>query len=273
MPTEFSFSLSLTAMDILTDLLRLGSPVLIFEVPSVGETMEDRTLIRDVVLRDLASRNLANRGRLEPEVEDALVTLAKYRHAIDGVAAMADESRLCYRAATDGRIAVLARKEDTEIRFEMLRPESLVHAAMGPIGNVKPGPGQSMTYPEASQQPPRQPAHRRQEPEEGFGGLRKVSPAQASGYELQRRAAGTITDKPRTQIGWFSIYGRDQMGRHQKAPDVTWFDTEEGRYMGYRRPGSDGQQWTTYSPSDTPRIAQQVIAMLNSLNQNQQRPR
>jgi hypothetical protein len=270
MPTEFSFSLSLTAMDILTDLLQLNS-VLIFEVPSIGETMDDRALIRDVVLRDLATRNLANRGRLEPEVEEALVTLAKYRHAIDGVAAMADDRRLCYRVATDGRTAVLARKEDSEIRFEMLRPEGLVHAAMSLIGNVKPGPGQSMTYPEASQEPPRQAPRHRQDRDEGFTGLRQDSPAQSSGYELQRRAAGTITDKPRTQIGWFSIYGRDPMGRNQQAPDVTWFDTEEGRYMGYRRPGSDGQQWTTYSPADTPRIAQQVIAMLNSLNQNQQR--
>ena len=265
MPTEFSFSLSLTAFDILTDVLQLNS-VLIFEVPSVGETMDDRTLIRDVVLRDLASRNLAHRGRLEPEVEDALVTLSKYRHAIDGVAAMADESRLCYRVATDGRTAVLARKEDTEIRFEMLRPEGLVHAAMSLIGNVKPGPGQSMTYPEAAPQPPKPVARHRQDRDEGFAGLRQENPAQNTGYELQRRAAGTITDKPRTQIGWFSIYGRDSMGRHQKAPEVTWFDTEDGRYMGYRRPGTDGRQWTTYSPADTPRIAQQVIAMLNSLS-------
>jgi hypothetical protein len=77
----------------------------------------------------------------------------------------------------------------------------------------------------------------------------------------------TITEKPRTQVGWFSVYGRDQLGRHQRAPEVTWFDTEDGRYMGYRRPGTDGQEWTTYSPADTPRIAQQVIAMLNSLGQ------
>jgi len=270
MPTEFSFSLSLTAMDILTDLLQLGS-VLIFEVPSVGETMDDRDLIREVVLRDLATRNLAHRGKLEPEVEEALVTLVKYRHAIDGAAAMADERRLLYRVATDGRTAVLARKEDTEIKFETLRPEGLVHAAMSLIGNVKPGPGQSTTYPEVSQEPPKPAAHRRQESEEGFGGLQQQTPAQSSGYELQRRAAGTITDKPKTQLGWFSVYGRDQMGRHQQAPEVTWFDTEDGRYMGYRRPGSDGQQWTTISPADTPRIAQQVIAMLNSLNQNQQR--
>ena len=265
MPGEFSFTLSLTAMDILTDLLRLGSPVMIFEVPSVGATMDDRRLIRDAVLRDLTARNLANRGRLEPEVEDALTTLVKYRHAVDSVAMLLDEEQLCYRVATDGRIAVLARKEDTEIRFEMLRPEGLVHAAMGPIGTAKAGPGQSMTYPEPRPEPARA-AHRRPDPEEGFSGLRR--PDQSStNYDLQRRAAVSITEKPRTQVGWFTVYGRDQMGRHQRAPEVTWFDTEDGRYMGYRRPGTDGQQWTTYSPADTPRIAQQVIAMLNSLGQ------
>jgi hypothetical protein len=265
MPGEFSFTLSLTAMDILTELLRLGSPVMIFEVPSVGATMDDRKLIRDAVLRDLTARNLAHRGRLESEVEDALTTLVKYRHAVDGVAMLADEEQLCYRVATDGRIAVLASKQDSEIRFEMLRPEGLVHAAMGPIGNVKAGPGQSMTYPEPQQEPPRA-AHRRPEAEEGFSGLRRQEQS-TTGHDLQRRAAVTITEKPRTQVGWFSVYGRDQLGRHQRAPEVTWFDTEDGRYMGYRRPGTDGQQWTTYSPADTPRIAQQVIAMLNALGQ------
>lgn len=265
MPGEFSFTLSLTAMDILTELLQLGNPVLIFEVPSVGATMDDRRLIRDAVLRDLTARNLAHRGRLDSEVEDALTTLVKYRHAVDGVGMLEDEQQLCYRVATDGRIAVSAHKKDTEIRFELIRPESLVHAAMGPIGNVKPGPGQSTTFPEPRQEPARA-THRRPEPDEGFSGLRRPE-APGTNYELQRRAAGTITEKPRTQIGWFSIYGRDQLGRHQRAPEVTWFDTEDGRYMGYRRPGTDGQQWTTYSPADTPRIAQQVIAMLNSLGQ------
>jgi hypothetical protein len=265
MPGEFSFTLSLTAMDILTDLLQLGSPALIFEVPSVGATMDDRGLIRDAVLRDLTARNLANRGRLVPDVEDALTTLAKYRHAIDGVALLEDEEQLIYRVATDGRVAVMARKQDTEIRFELLRPESLVHAAMAPIGNAKAGPGQSTTYPEPKQEPAR-PVRRRPEPDEAFSGLRKPEPA-GTNYDLQRRAAGTITDKARTQIGWFTVYGRDQLGRHRRAPEVTWFDTEDGRYMGYRRPGTDGQQWTTYSPADTPRIAQQVIAMLNSLGQ------
>jgi hypothetical protein len=267
MPGEFSFTLSLTAMDILTDLLQLGSPVMIFEVPSVGATMDDRRLIRDAVLRDLGARNLARRGRLEPEVEDAVTTLVKYRHAVDGVAKLDDDEQAIYRVATDGRVAVFARKQDTEIHFEMLRPEGLVHAAMAPIGNVKPGPGQSMTYPEPKQEAPR-PAHRRPEPDEGFSGLRRPESGAAANYDLQRRAAVTITEKPRTQIGWFSVYGRDQLGRHQRAPEVTWFDTEDGRYMGYRRPGTDGQQWTTYSPADTPRIAQQVIAMLNSLGQS-----
>ncbi len=266
MPGEFSFSLSLTALDILTELLRLGSSVTIFEVPSVGATMSDRRMIRDAVLRDLTARNLAQRGRLEPEVEDAVTLLSKYRHAIDGAGLLVDERQLCYRAATDGRVAVLASKQDTEVRFELLRPESLVNAAMNPIGNLKPGPGQSVTYPEPVREPARA-AHRRPEPEEGFGGLRKANQGPAANYELQRRSAVTITEKPRTQIGWFSVYGRDQLGRHQRAPEVTWFDTEDGRYMGYRRPGTDGQQWTTYSPADTPRIAQQVIAMLNSVGQ------
>jgi hypothetical protein len=53
---------------------------------------------------------------------------------------------------------------------------------------------------------------------------------------------------------------------------LSWFDTDEGRYIGHSRPGPDGQQWTTYTPADSGRIAQQLVGMLGSIDQPQQPP-
>ena len=98
MPTEFS--LSLAAIDLLWEQLRLGTPVRIFEVPSVGATTADRDRLRQIVLDDMASRDLAHRGRVEPEVEEAMVTLSRFQHAIDAVGIL-DESDLLVKVHRD----------------------------------------------------------------------------------------------------------------------------------------------------------------------------
>jgi EspG family len=268
MPTEFT--LSLAAIDLLWEQLRLGTPVLIFEVPSVGATTADRERLRQIVFEDLASRALAYRGRVEPEVEEALVTLSRFQHAIDAVGILDDDERLLARAATDGRTAVLARLRDQTVSFDTFRPEGLVAEAVRLIGDEKPGPGRSVTYPEPNPQAAQ--PQRRRDPEEGFRGVFEPVRPQQSGYELERRAAQTMWERTRKRIGMFTVYGRDRLGRELRTPALSWFDTDEGRYIGHSRPGPDGQQWTTYTPADSGRIAQQLVGMLGSLDQPQQPP-
>lgn len=255
MPAEFAFSLSLAAVDLLWEQLRLGTPVRIFEIPSVGATVADRDRIRQIVLNDLESRDLAYRGRLEPEVEEALVTLSRFRHAIDAVGILDDDERLLARTATTGRTAVRARRQDQMITFDTFRPESLVSEVVGLIGDEKPGPGRSVTFPEQNVPPPRH--------DDAI--LQPVRPQQ-SGYELERRAAETMWERKRKRIGMFTVYGRDRMGRELSLPVLSWFDTVDGRYLGHIRPGPDGQQWTTYTPADSARIAQQLVGMLDAVD-------
>jgi hypothetical protein len=255
MAAESAFSLSLAALDLLWEQLRLGTPVRIFEVPSVGATIADRERLRQLVLDDLTSRDLAYRGRLSPEVEEALVTLSAFHHAIDAAGILDDDERLLARAATNGRTGVMARLRDQIVSFDTFRPEALVSEVVHLIGNEKPGPGRSVTFPENSSTPA---------PSDGV--LQPVRP-QNSGYELQRRAAQTMWERTRKRIGMFTVYGRDRSGREQSLPVLSWFDTEDGRYLGHCRPGPDGQQWTTYSPADSARIAQQLVGMLNQVDQ------
>jgi hypothetical protein len=270
MPSDFSFSLSLAAIDLLWEQLRLGSPVRIFEVPSFGATVEDRARLRSVVLEDLTSRNLAYRGRLEPEVEEALVILGRYQHAIEAVGILDHGKRLLARGATNGRTAVLAELSGQTVSFDTFRHEGLVPEVIRLVGEEKPGPGRSVTFPEADPEAERKASMRRgRDQEDDFGGVLQDVRPQQGGYDLEKRAAQTIWERPRKRVGMFTVYGRDRVGRELMTPVLSWFDTDEGRYLGYSRPGPDGQQWTTYTPADTGRIAHQLIGMLGSVNQTQ----
>lgn len=268
MPSEFSFSLSLAAVDLLWEQLGLGSPIRIFEIPSVGQTMEDRARLRQIVLEDLASRNLVYRGRLEPEVEEALITVGRFQVAVDVVAMLNKESRLLARVASNGRIAVLARLRDQTVSFDTYRAEALVSEAVRLIGDEKPGPGRSVTFPEADPDAERKAAQRRRRDDDDFvSGVFEPSGREQGGYDQEKRAAQTMWERPRKRIGMFTVYGRDRNGREVIAPVLSWFDTDDGRYFGHSRPGPDGKQWTTYSPTDSARIGQQLTGMLGSVNQ------
>jgi hypothetical protein len=267
MPSEFSFTLSLAAMDLLWEQLRLGTPVRIFEVPSIGTTMEDRARLRSIVFEDLTSRDLAYRGRLEPEVEEAVIALNRFQVAIDVVGMLSEDERLLARVASNGRSAVLARLRDQTITFDTYRAEGLVPEAVKLIGDSKPGPGRSVTFPEADPDAERKAAQRRRTQDEGFRGVFEPVSPQQSGYELERRAAQTMWERPRKRVGMFTVYGRDPSGRETSTPVLSWFDTDDGRYLGHSRPGPDGRQWTTYTPADTSRISQQLIGMLESVTQ------
>jgi len=267
MAEDFSFSLSLAALDLLWGQLQLGAPVLIFQVPSVGDTMEDRARLLEAVYRDLTSRQLAHRGRLAPEVEESLVTLARFRHAIDVIGLLEGEQRLCARIATNGRIGVAARVQGQIVTFDVLRPEELVHASLRLIGDERPGPGQSVTFPESGPAAEQRIQGRHRADDDGFGSILEGSRPAAGGYHLQLRAARTIWEKPRRRFGFFTVHGRDRNGRPADAPPLVWFDTDDGRYMGHSRPSPDGQRWTTYAPSDNRRLGQQLVEILNTVGQ------
>jgi hypothetical protein len=223
--------LSLAATDLLFEQLQLGTPPALFEIPSVGATLAERARLRDDVI-------------VPDGVAAALTTLVRFEHAIEGVVT---DPVVVFRAAANGGTAVLAVKRDQRIRLTPCRPDGLVSAVLPLIGTRRPGPGQSVSYPDV-------------DPAPEIGILRQVRPA-AGNYGAQRRSAQHILVKPRIRAGWFTVLNRDHARRATSAPPLIWFDTAEGRYAAHRRPGPDGQPWATCTPADASRIGRILISL------------
>lgn len=261
MAHDFTFTLSLAATDLLWEQLELGTPPALFDLPSVGQTVDERARMRAAVHRDLAQRRLVDRDRPDPDVAAALTLLARFGHAIEG-AVLRGDSPLTFRAATNGRTAVLATRTDQAIEFGTFRPDGLVRRVLALAGTARPGPGRSVSYPEPV---PATGRHARPAwPDDSAGVLRAAGPP-AAGHEAERRAAEHILRRPRTRSGWFTVLGRDRSGRVVPAPRLVWFDTVDGRYLACRRPGPDGQPWTTCTPADATRIGNQLVELVNTV--------
>src|SRR5690606_36346790 len=140
-----SFSLSLAAIDILFEHLRLGHAPFPFEVPHLGQTFTERSQIRQAVFRDLESRDLMRGGRVDADVEAALVTFARGPVAITAAAKLEKGEKLFARSAVDGQLAVLAKRDGNLIVFNEIRPVGLVPEIVNLIPSTRPAPGQSVT--------------------------------------------------------------------------------------------------------------------------------
>jgi hypothetical protein len=226
--------LSAAATDLLWDRRRLGQPPALFELPSVGATLAERARLRAAVHRDLT-------GSTSADVIEALTTVARFDRAIEGVV-ISGTGSLAFRAATNGRTAVVAVRRNRTIRLAPCRP-GLLPAVLPLIGDERPGPGRSVSYPDP-------------DPDEPRGVLR--STRSADNYAAQRRSAQDVLGRPRTRSGWFTVLGRSP------AAHLSWFDTTDGRYLAHRRPGPDGRPWSTCAPADTSRIGRHLADLMTA---------
>ena len=67
-------------------------------------------------------------------------------------------------------------------------------------------------------------------------------------------------------MGNFGAAARDRLGRRRRAERVvSFFDTEDGRYVQIRRPADDGTMWTTISPADVRKLVHHVTELLDEV--------
>ncbi|WP_156754495.1 ESX secretion-associated protein EspG [Actinokineospora pegani] len=246
-----SFSLSLAAVDVLSQLLGVNCRQYPLEVPSFGEFEEDRIRLARLVFTDLANRGLIHGTSLDADLEMALRVTSDNDVAVAMTGTM-DSKTLRVRAAAAGSSAVLAVQEGQSVRFEVISPASLARSLVAMLPPLKAGPGQSVQVVQAAPVPARGQA-------EGF-----TQPVRAprSSSAAQNRMAMAMLERPRTGFGFFMVTARGRHGRELDSGTVGWIDTTAGRYLVVSRPGGEGEQSVTYSPADSNRLIQQLDSVL-----------
>src|SRR5207302_1202368 len=88
----------------------------------------------------------------------------------------------------------------------------------------------------------------RAEPDAGV--LRAVTLQAEHHNEL--KFVDSIMERPTIRAGSIGVMLRDEQGKIQRLPGIGFFDTDQGRYVTTVKRGSDGEDWTTRSPTGPP---------------------
>ncbi|MDQ3405616.1 MAG: ESX secretion-associated protein EspG [Actinomycetota bacterium] len=246
MPREFS--LSLAAVDMVSQALRTSCRLFPFEIPSFGQFAEDRNRIAKAVFTDLSGRGLIRRGGLDPDVEAALTVTGDHDVSIGMMGEIAANRPIRARAAAAGSTGVLAVQEGQSVRFELISPASLARSLVALLPAEVAGPGQSVQVTQPAPPPKR-------DDDQGF--VQQVR-APRSTSDAQLRMAGAMLERPRKGFGFFTVAARGRHGRNIDAGTVGWIDTDAGRYLSLNRKDVDGGLRSTYSPADSARLTQQL---------------
>jgi hypothetical protein len=251
-----SYTLSLAAVDVVSQTLGVNVRLFPLEIPSFGEFQEDRRRIATAVFVDLAKRGLVRRGDLDQDLTRALRALSDFQIAVAVMGTPEEGKQLFARASANADTGVLAVQDGQQLKLRLIRPTAVAVTMVGLLPKADAGPGQSVTLSKPA------PVGGRQDNGDDYspvhGAHRRVDPA-------LRIAEGYLT-RPRTGSGFFSVSGRDRHGKEMQAGGVGWFDTDAGRYLSLTRPpGDDGQIHGTFSPADAGRLTQQLGQLIQSV--------
>ncbi|MFJ6676456.1 ESX secretion-associated protein EspG [Actinosynnema sp. NPDC091369] len=214
-------ALSLPAFEVLWDDLDAGALPYPLDMPSLGETFDERRRIRQAVHADLDRRGLTRRGRPEAELEDALRLLHRpaTRVTVLGMPDVRADALLRAVVVARGNYAVRAVQQGDFVLLDVVR--GAAEAAVEVLPPLRPGPGKPVTV-----------AAKDLAPDEPQGFTRAV---RRSGNP-DVKAVREMLAGPITGTGHFAVDGAEH--------PITWFDTERGRYA------SSGSDWLTVAPAD-----------------------
>jgi hypothetical protein len=248
------YTLTLREVDVLAQTLDANVRQFPFEIPSFGEFQVDRQRIAREVFLDLGRRGLIRGADIDPELTRAFRVLSRPVITVAAMGTVETTRKVYARGATDGETGVLAVQEGERFRLELIRPTALAISLVGLLPRTAAGPGQSVTV--------TRPAPVQQEQDDFlapvYGG---------GGNDQQLRIAASYLARPRTGTGFFSVSGRDRRtGKELRGGNLTWIDTDAGRYLTLSRPvGEDGQVRSTFSPADSSRLALTLGEMIESV--------
>ncbi|MDA3643580.1 ESX secretion-associated protein EspG [Saccharopolyspora indica] len=258
-----SFTLSAESVDILSEDLRLNLRQPPFEIPHFSATLDERARLRKSVWADLEQRRLADRGRAEPELEQALNLLHRSEVSV-AVTSYDGRSDTVFRArvVAGGRTGVVAIQDERGVRVEFVDVRGLARVCVGLLPEAPAGKLDTATISVAGEQKPRPEPNA--EPDSWLAAAQPGTSGRGGG---DMRKVERIMALPVRGVGYFVVTGVDAGGKQVRLPAVGWRDTEEGRYSVTTRQNHDGQRWNTFSPADKPRLARYLDEQLAAFRQ------
>ncbi|WP_104479423.1 ESX secretion-associated protein EspG [Actinokineospora auranticolor] len=249
-------SLSALEFDVLWEHLSPGTMPLVVKVPSPGKTYEERAELEERAWAGLEARGIGRKVDLDPEIEHLFGVLARPEHEVDGRTWVGRGVRLLACAA--GRDGVLAVLSDDTVTLSRTSPISLPSAAVGVLPPVAAGPGQSVTVRTVDFEYAAKATERTPKAFENALLSQGVRGADATALtEMIGDVRGT---------GNFGAAARDRLGRRLRAERVvSFFDTDNGRYVQIRRASPDRTLWTTISPADNRRMVHHIEEVLGEV--------
>jgi len=249
-------TLSALEFDVLWEHLRLGNLPLVVKVPSPGKTFAERAQLEATAWADLEARGLGRPVEVNEDIAELLGVLAKPDREVDVRAFVGRHVRVLAAAVGDDAAVVELSGETVTLR--RASATGLPSAALAALPGAAAGPGQSVTlrtsdFEEAARE---------------AGGNRDAFGAAllAKGLRADDAAALAEMIKDVAHMGNLGAAARDKLGRRRRAERVvSFFDTEDGRYVQIRRPADDGTLWTTISPADVRKLTHHATELLAEL--------
>jgi len=226
------------------------------QLRSHGATLDERAHLRGQVLAGLGQRGLADgRGRPEPHVENFFELLSAPEVSLDSVHISAPEAKpLLAVAGLLGGQALLVVQDERGFHFQPISPDGLASAIVSLLPPAQRGTEKSITVP-------------LDQLVTGTGAdfLQRRVPSQSGRMSADddRKALARLQAQPRLRGGQIGANARSRMGGKSRAPVLSWFDTDSGRYFTQATHGQDGRDWITIAPADVPTVRHRLGEMIS----------
>lgn len=229
------------AWDFLWEAAGAGELPYPLEVPSHGETVDERARLRSQVFAELRSQGMVDgRGRADPRLEDWLGLIGRAEHSIDSVfIAHTDGPSVRALAVGNGGTALMATQDPQGLWLRPLPPGSLVSSVVEQLPPARRGTEPSLTLP--------------------------VDEVAAGGNRPDQKALASLFEQPRLRAGQLAANSRNRLGGRKRSIPLSWFDTDSGRYLTYTKKGRDGRDWATIAPADPPTLRKTLTDLLTSV--------
>ncbi|MFD0202017.1 MULTISPECIES: ESX secretion-associated protein EspG [Saccharothrix] len=253
---EPDFVLTPRELDVLWDHLDLGRLPYPLDVPSLGDTEEERKRLREEVL--------AAYSEPDPRLVALLRLLGDHEVAVDAVAHVDRAVRAV--AVSNGDRAALAVVDSGSIGVLEIRPTALARSIVEVLPDGAAGPGSALslrleTLNAAVALQDEQQDDEDDDPWGGGGELDEREALQKAG--LSREDATVVSELAASRVagGQFGVTVGGGYRRDRAGALITWFDTNQGRYLMVHEDG-----WLSLAPTDNDRIATRIASVLASVS-------